>query len=259
VLFRSGTWTVYTAPFGVSAEGRHTLRFYSVDNAGNSEEVKSAPLKIDLFPPITTFSLSGDLGNNNWYISNVTLVFTATDTGSGVNHTYYKLHAGDSWIDYTTPPILADGIYSLFFYSVDHAGNTEEPKGPYSFKIDRTPPIFLDFTATPENAMKNKWLLAADLSDPASGVARVEFYVDDHLAGTVNATPWEFHYSGNGKTAQAIAYDNAGNSAMSNQVQTNELTANCQPMTLNQMVDVQSDTSVVVNMQHMLHGEKLNS
>jgi hypothetical protein len=248
----NGTWTLYTAPFGVSAEGRHTLRFYSVDNAGNVEATQTGGFKIDLVPPVTSFSVSGNI-----------LMLTAVDYISGVNHTYYKLHDADPWTEYTGPAMLPDGNLDLFFYSVDHAGNTEMIKGPFFIKIDHTPPVFINFTATPENLLKNKWLLNATVSDPASGVARVEFYIDGHLVGNVTSPnfdgSWSYVYQGKGKTAQAIAYDNAGNSAMSNQVQTNELIVNCQPMALNQIVDVQSDTSVVVNMQHMLHGEKLNS
>ena len=224
----------------------------------------------DVLPPITNHTITGTMGLNDWYVSSPIFTLTAYDPfppvklgpkpPSGVNHTYCKLHAGDGWTEYTAPVTVSiDGQYELYYYSIDKAGNKEIPKGPFHFKIDRTVPMFVNFSATAENSMKTKWLLAADLSDPASGINHVEFYVDDQLVGTVNATPWEFHYQGNGKMAQAIAYDNAGNSAMSNQVQTNELTANCQPMTLNQMVDVQSDTSVVVNMQHMLHGEIFKS
>jgi hypothetical protein len=219
----------------------------------------------DVLPPITNHTITGTMGLKGWYVSSPIFTLTAYDPfppvklgpkpPSGVNHTYYKLHSGDAWTEYTAPvTVSTDGQYELYYYSIDKAGNKEIPKGPFHFKIDRTVPMFVNFSATAENSMKTKWLLAADLSDPASGVNHVEFYVDDQLIGTVNATPWEFHYSGKGKMAQAIAYDNAGNSAMSKQVQTNELIVNYQPMVLNQMVDVQSDASVVVNMQHMLHG-----
>jgi hypothetical protein len=233
----NGTWTIYGAPFTVSTEGMHTVKYYSVDNAGNAEEVKSAELKIDLVPPITTYVISGEIGNNGWYIGNVTLIFMAIDNVSGVNHTFYMLGFGN-WTEYTEPVTVADGDHYLLFYSVDHAGNVERMKGPYIFKIDQTPPVFIDFTATPENAMKTKWLLHADLSDPMSGVVRVEFYVDDQPAGNATSAPWEVHYQGHGKMAQAIAYDAAGNSRMSDQIQSLELGMNSQQI-LNGILSVQ--------------------
>ncbi len=50
---------------------------------------------IDNYPPITNASLSGTLGANGWYISNVSVHLDAVDNGSGVNQTYYNLdHSG---------------------------------------------------------------------------------------------------------------------------------------------------------------------
>lgn len=43
-------------------------------------------------PPVTTLFLSGTLGNNNWYISNVTAQLSATDDQSGVASSTYQLN-----------------------------------------------------------------------------------------------------------------------------------------------------------------------
>ena len=64
--------------------------------------------------------------------------------------------------------------------------------------------------------MKNKWLCEADVDDATSGIVLVEFYVDDALVGNATATPYEFLYEGKAtNSSQAIAYDAAGNSALS--------------------------------------------
>jgi hypothetical protein len=139
---------------------------------------------------------------------------------SGVNHTYYKLHAADPWTEYTGSPVTVntDGTYELYYYSVDNAGNSEPQKGPFAFKIDMTAPT-ITLTVMSLNALKTKWLLNATVDDATSGVALVEFYIDDVLVANVTAPgPYTFEYKGNGKVAQAIVYDNAGNSAMSAQV-----------------------------------------
>jgi len=47
-----GAWLEYTAPITISADGEHTVSYYSVDTVGNAEEVKSCPsFKIDMTSP----------------------------------------------------------------------------------------------------------------------------------------------------------------------------------------------------------------
>jgi hypothetical protein len=48
-----------------------------------------------------------------------------------------------------------------------------------------------------------------------SGVALVEFYIDDSFVGNATSFPYEILYHGKGKILIAIGYDNAGNSKMS--------------------------------------------
>lgn len=169
------------------------------------------------------------VGLNGWYVGNVVVTLTAIDPAppmkfgpkppSGVNHTYYKLHAADPWTEYTGSLVTVntDGTYELYYYSVDNAGNTETQKGPFAFKIDKTAPT-ITLTVLALNALKTKWLLNATVDDATSGVALVEFYIDDVLVGNATAYPYTFTYKGNGQVAQAIVYDNAGNTAMSAQV-----------------------------------------
>jgi hypothetical protein len=138
---------------------------------------------------------------------------------SGVNYTMYSFD-NITFTPYPNSPVpvSTDGTYNLYYYSVDNAGNVEKTKGPFAFKLDKTAPVFTNFSATPENAMKSKWLLHAEFSADLSGVVRVEFYVNDQAAGNATSAPWEVHFNGKKGTAQAIAYDAAGNSRMSDQI-----------------------------------------
>jgi len=89
----------------------------------------------------------------------------------------------------------------------------------FLFKVDRTAPT-ITLTVLSLNALKTKWLLNATVDDATSGVALVEFYIDDVLVANVTAPgPYTYEYKGNGQVAQAIVYDMAGNSAMSEQKQ----------------------------------------
>ena len=59
----------------------------------------------------------------------------------------------------------------------------------------------------------------SDADDATSGVARVEFYVDDEFVGEVTEPPYYFLWTGiSFDKGQAIAYDNAGNSMESEEV-----------------------------------------
>lgn len=58
----TGVWTTYTVPFVVSTNGNHTVRFYSVDNAGNTETEKSSTFTIQQEVPPITITIKGGLG-----------------------------------------------------------------------------------------------------------------------------------------------------------------------------------------------------
>jgi carboxypeptidase T len=57
-----GTWTTYIAPFVVSMNGNHTVRFYSVDTTGNTETEKSCNFTILQEVPSVTITIKGGLG-----------------------------------------------------------------------------------------------------------------------------------------------------------------------------------------------------
>jgi len=185
---------------------------------------------IDVIPPISNHTITGTMGLNGWYVSNVVITLSAYDPAppmngakapSGVHAIYYKLHTADNYTVYDGSPITvsADGNYQLYYYADDNAGNVEKPEhGPIAFKIDKTAPT-ITLTVAPVNTLKTKWTLTAEVADATSSVAKVEFYVDDVLVGNASAPgPYTFEYKGKGKIAQAIVYDLAGNSAMSEQV-----------------------------------------
>jgi hypothetical protein len=194
------------------------------DHTNNDKKTMNFEIqRLDITPPITTATVTGTMGQANWYISTVTVTLTAVDPAgpgkyiSGVKNIYYKVDTAADWTIYTTPiAVDTDGPHTVYYYADDNAGNVEEQQS-VTFKIDKTAPT-ITITATAQNILKNKWLLVAEVSDAQSGVVKVEFYVADALVGTVNATPWEFLYQGTDNPAQGIAYDAAGNSAISDAV-----------------------------------------
>jgi len=157
-------------------------------------------------------TFNGTMGENGWYISPVEIIIVF-ENDTLTSHFYYKIDNGD-WIEYTPPVdnvfVNEDGGHSFEGYFTDYEGNIEGYIGPFSFKIDQTPPeIYM--TTIAQNLLRTKWLLNATVSDATSGVAKVDFYVDDVLVGNATAYPYTYTYKGKGTVAQAVAYDNAGN------------------------------------------------
>jgi hypothetical protein len=191
------------------------------DHPNNDKKTQTWIIQIpDTIPPTTIATVSGTMGDEDWYVSNVQVTLTATDGKwpTGVNYTMYKVDDG-AWETYPNAPIVVetDGEHTVYFYSVDNAGNVEN-ESSVSFKMDKTAPVINSFTATAQNAMKNKWLLECDATDATSGIVLVEFYADDALVGSATAVPYEFLVEAKIGTAQCIVYDAAGNSKMSDVV-----------------------------------------
>jgi len=210
-------WAIYEDPFVVTENGEYTLYYYSVDYAGNEEDVNEVDFKIehDTVPPVTTHVFEGVRGDNDWFTSNVVVTLTAEDVSSGLDYTMYKLEDDTEWQEYTGPILVTeDGEHTIVYYSVDKVGNEESVKGPFGFKIDQTAPTI---NLTVEKTGLIKWLLTATVGDETSGVARVEFYLDGELLGEVTEPPYEWVCTKKG-TARAIVYDNAGNEAISDPV-----------------------------------------
>ena len=93
---------------------------------------------VDTTAPTATASVTGTLGNNQWYTSSVLVFFSATDTESGVQSTLFSLD-GAATTTGTSVTISSEGVHTLSFYSVDNAGNTEAPHAPI-LGIDKTAP-----------------------------------------------------------------------------------------------------------------------
>jgi hypothetical protein len=147
---------------------------------------------------------------NGWYAPGVWLVIFYNS--SIIQALYYDID-GSGPILYTGPPIYIekDGNHILYIIV-----NNETILGPFEFKTDGTAPEIISYTAT--KLSRTKWLLNATVSDAMSGVANVEFYIDDALVGNVTSYPYIFEFEVplcyKIKSFAIIVYDFAGNSAM---------------------------------------------
>jgi hypothetical protein len=120
-----GGQQTYGAPFDISAEGPHTIVYWSVDKAGNTEDANTGHVNVDLTKPVTTADGLDD--GTVWTNAARTVTLSAGDgTGSGVAHTYYTIDGAGPQLYDGSFTIDWDGTHTVTFWSVDAAGNVED-------------------------------------------------------------------------------------------------------------------------------------
>lgn len=167
----------------------------------------------DVSKPATTISLAGTVGENSWYISDVTVTLAASDDTSGILATHYSLDNGATWQTYSAPfSISKEGNTTILYQSIDRAGNKEMPK-QYSFKIDSTPPVTT--LSLQGRSGRSGWYLSSvtttlAANDVLSGVARIKYSLDGGATWQDYSGPFLVEKEG----ATVLLYrsvDNAGN------------------------------------------------
>lgn len=102
----------------INTEGMKELLFYSVDEKGNKEAVKSQVFKIDKTAPITKFRKPESTNTAKF-----TVEFDGLDTLSGIKTFVYSLDGGKSLVSADRISIETEGTYTVQVYAVDNAGN----------------------------------------------------------------------------------------------------------------------------------------
>ena len=105
------------------SDGQHIIHYFSTNKAGNVETTKTISIILVNANPSTTYSPS-----EGTHSEMITITLAATDGGSGVKETYYKIGEGE-WTKYTDPfNITEPGDYTIYYYGTDNLGNRELTK-----------------------------------------------------------------------------------------------------------------------------------
>ncbi|MBD0381865.1 LamG-like jellyroll fold domain-containing protein [Paenibacillus sedimenti] len=121
--------------------GNYGVTFAVYDARGATAAMTVDIQVVDTIAPTTI-----DDAPQNWVNHDVAVNLTASDSGSGVAATYYTLDGGVQQTG-TTVNITEEGIHSLVYWSVDHAGNVETV---------HTVPIHIDKSAPTLNVVPDK-------------------------------------------------------------------------------------------------------
>lgn len=227
--------TKYTGPFTLSSTS--TVKFFSVDNAGNAEPVESQLVQIDTIAPTAAISCNSAKCSAGWYNTvPVTIALSATDNsgGSGVNATIYTTDGSNPQTSGTakiyTGPFTLSQTATVKYYAIDNASNSGSVQSQ-TIQIDATAPD-VSITSPANGASITRGTsvtvttIATDLgtgSGTPSGLANITIYLDGTTKlASHNGTGSPFSFNWNTKgvtkgthTLTAVATDVAGNTGTS--------------------------------------------
>jgi outer membrane protein assembly factor BamB len=221
-----GAQQTYAGPFTISTDGSHTVNYWSMDVAGNTEAQQSTVVKIDMSAPSTAASINGAF-SNGWYQNPAQVFLTASDSSSGVASSYYTVDGG-AVQTYAAPfSVSGGGSHTVNYWSVDAVGNVETQKS-LTVNIDTSAPTTQASTSGMQGS--NGWYISPTVqvlltpADSQSGVANVYYSVDggaqQTYAGSFTVSGnaqhqvsyWSVDRFGNTETARVLVVkiDNAG-------------------------------------------------
>ncbi len=217
--FDGESWIVYTGPFVLTGDGTYTVYYYSIDMAGNVEETKSIGVGIDTEAPETSAGIEGVKGNQQYYLSEVTVTITASDATSGVDSIWYSFDQ-ETWSLYDAPfTVTMEGETVFYYWAIDNAGN-EEPIKSTTIVIDTLPPVTtvqLEGESTESGWFTSEVLVTLSATDTESGVEQTAYSFDGE-AWLVYDSPFTFSLPGV-TTVYYKSIDVAGNTEVTKTVE----------------------------------------
>jgi hypothetical protein len=213
--------------------GSHTLVAKAFDAAGNSADSGPVSVTVDMVPPPDTIAPAVSLtspANNTNYTSAQTVNIAATATDNAgvskvelyVDNVLKGSNATSSCSYGWVITGVDNGTHSLTAVAYDAAGNTKISSAvTVTVNIDTIAPT-VSITAPADNAVytRTQTLYVTAVAADNVKVAKVMFYDGATLIGTDTSSPYSYYWpisnSNNGThSLTAVAYDTAGNSAVS--------------------------------------------
>jgi len=174
------------------SEGNHTLKFYSIDNVKNQEEVKTYSFFLDQSAPIVIDEVLGNqfVSNGKAYSSGRTkFKLTAVDNKAGVKSIHYSID-GAEYVIYDAPFYLPTktGATDIKYYATDNVNNKiSTSKGSSKSTatyVDLTGPNLSHSYSTPQFTTRDTTFINSSTKitlkavDAEAGVDKITYTVD---------------------------------------------------------------------------------
>ncbi len=187
ILYRwdAEAWMTYLAPFtSPGADGPHSLEYYAVDFANNSEPVRSQALILDGTGPAVAWSIgTPKVSGTSVFVSPATpIALNATDD---VGVASLTLTVDGNAVPYSGPISLPEGSHVLTAHAVDLLGSATDPPA-LSLASDGTPPS-TSLSASPVVGTRPLFVgpdsrFVLGVADGGAGVANIRYAVDGRWA-----------------------------------------------------------------------------
>ena len=213
----NATWTNYTMPFTITAEGTTIVYYKSTDKVGNVETTKTETIKIDKTVPSGSININN--GDAYTILTSVKLTLTASDATSNV----YQVRYSDDGVwdnePWKTPSSIkvwtltsGDGTKTVYYQIKDNAGLVSICYQD-TITLDTTPPT-ISITSPDEGAeiRSSSLTITWNGSDATSGIDHYEIrlYGGSWINVGTNTT-YTFAGVGDGRHAVEVkAFDKAG-------------------------------------------------
>jgi hypothetical protein len=130
-IMDSAEETQYNAPFSVSGDGRHVIRYFAKDNVGNVEDTQALVVVVDTTSPkiIETFSSAASKNDESKIVKvpkSTSLFLAAQDNAAGVTELWYSIDKKRD-VKYVSPIVFDyKGTYTIDIKCKDNIGNKTE-------------------------------------------------------------------------------------------------------------------------------------
>ena len=170
-----------SAGFNISTEGKHTVTYWAVDDAGNESEHQSSDVWIDTIAPAGTFVING--GATRTHSTSVTGDSAVTDANGVEMNFSVDGESWTGWLPYAASEPLTlpggDGTKTVDAEYRDPAGNELDLSD--SIALDTTMPTD---TIPPTITIDSPIAGAVYPSYPAAQSLTLDFSVDDEAGGS---------------------------------------------------------------------------
>ena len=213
-------YTPYKEPIILSEEKEYILKFYSVDNVGNVEEIHELKIVYDKTTPVTKLEIQGD-NYENIVSARTSIILKSEDKGIGLEKIMYCIDENPRKT-YTVPikaAYLSQGEHKISYFGVDKVDNTEK-EITYEFYVDKSAPTIIEevmgktFFANGREFSSGKSRLKLTAFDNKAGIKEIMYSVNGGEYQEYTKPVFLTQASGN-LVIQTYAVDNVNNKSSS--------------------------------------------